>query len=120
MANGPLAIGAAGLLWLTTFLGPTGAAPARALVVIGSENGSRPSNDPGWSNVGAPSLASRIFLGNGWMLTASHVGAGPAFRRSCVRKGEEEVVARGRALCGRWIRAAAARDPAVWKLHLHR
>ncbi len=55
-------------------------------VVIGSNpadsntnamNGVAPEGFPGWNNVGAVNGASGIYLGNGWVLTADHVNAGP-------------------------------------------
>jgi len=69
-----------GLLALVTLAGTTVAAPARALVVAsdgGSENAKAPSDDPGWENIGSIGGLTGIYLGNGWTLTASHVGAGP-------------------------------------------
>ena len=54
--------------------------PTRALVVVsdrGSADTTRPSDDPGWSNVGTVFGLTGTYLGNGWMLTASHVGTGP-------------------------------------------
>jgi Trypsin-like peptidase domain len=74
------AIRAGGLLALATFVGATLAAPASALVVVsdrGSENVTAPSDDPGWANVGTIGGLTGIYLGNGLMLTASHVGTGP-------------------------------------------
>jgi hypothetical protein len=64
----------------TALLVATFVAPAGALVVApdrGSEDTTRPSDDPGWSNVGTVWGLTGIYLGNGWMLTAGHVGAGP-------------------------------------------
>jgi hypothetical protein len=44
----------------------------------GSGNVSAPSDDPGWANVGhrAGHYTSVTYLGDRWILTASHVGAG--------------------------------------------
>jgi len=44
----------------------------------GSGNTSAPSNDPGWDNVGTreANALSVVYLGDRWVLTASHVGAG--------------------------------------------
>jgi hypothetical protein len=54
--------------------------PARAVIVAagdGVENTTPPPNDPGWVNVGQPTGGlTVIYLGNGWVLTANHVGAG--------------------------------------------
>src|SRR5262249_52052631 len=36
-----------------------------------------PSPDPGWANVGIRDGLNGVYLGYGWVLTASHVGAGP-------------------------------------------
>jgi hypothetical protein len=80
MAKAALATRAGVLLALATLVGATVAAPACALVVVsdrGSENVTAPSDDPGWANVGTVWSLTGIYLGNGWMLTASHVGAGP-------------------------------------------
>jgi len=54
--------------------------PAGAVLIAagdGSGNTSAPADDPGWSHVCVrlPGL-SCVYLGNGWVLTASHVGAG--------------------------------------------
>jgi hypothetical protein len=35
-----------------------------------------PPRDPGWTNVGVRGGTTAIYLGNGWVLTAQHVGAG--------------------------------------------
>ena len=43
----------------------------------GTGNTTAPSPDPGWSNVGERSLWAAVYLGDGWVLTAHHVGAGP-------------------------------------------
>jgi hypothetical protein len=55
-------------VWLTV------AAPAAAVVVsTTTANTSAPSaDDPGWNNVGD----NGVYLGNRWVLTAAHVGAG--------------------------------------------
>ena len=49
-------------------------------VVISSETGTgntnAPVDDPGWANMGLINGASGIYLGSGWVLTASHVGVG--------------------------------------------
>ncbi len=42
----------------------------------GTGNTSAPADDPGFSNVGALAGATAVHLGNGWVLTANHVGAG--------------------------------------------
>jgi hypothetical protein len=36
-----------------------------------------PDNDPGWRNVGEREGRSAVYVGDGWVLTAAHVGAGP-------------------------------------------
>ncbi|MDA7512898.1 hypothetical protein OAH23_11970 [Verrucomicrobia bacterium] len=49
-------------------------------VIISSGDGSRnttaPGDDPGGSNVGKRGSSSGICLGNRWVLTGKHVGAG--------------------------------------------
>ena len=55
------------------------AAPARAVVIdslTGTGNTTAPTDDPGWANVGVRGIGTGVYLGNGWVLTASHVGAG--------------------------------------------
>ena len=42
----------------------------------GSGNISAPVDDPGWANVGKRGVGSAVYLGDGWCLTAAHVGAG--------------------------------------------
>ena len=42
----------------------------------GSGNTTAPADDPGWSNVGARGSLSGVYLGNRWVLTGFHVGAG--------------------------------------------
>jgi hypothetical protein len=52
---------------------------APAVVIKGGDgtgNTTAPTDDPGWSNVGALNGASCVYLGDGWVITASHVGAG--------------------------------------------
>jgi len=54
--------------------------PGHAVIIAtgdGTGNTTAPADDPGWGNVGteASGLAV-IYLGNGWVLTANHVGAG--------------------------------------------
>ncbi|MCE9630024.1 MAG: serine protease [Planctomycetia bacterium] len=61
----------AGCLWL--------AAPARGVIIdttSGSGNTSAPADDPGWANVGLRGIGTGVYLGNRWVLTAGHVGAG--------------------------------------------
>jgi len=55
------------------------ATPARAVViqtVSGTDNTTAPVDDPGFGNVGytANGLGTAIYLGEGWVLTAGHVG----------------------------------------------
>ncbi len=49
-------------------------------VVLNSDNGSEnteaPQDDPGFANVGILNAGSAIYLGNRWVLTATHVGVG--------------------------------------------
>ncbi len=55
------------------------ALPAYGLVVTGGpqERYARiPALDPGWAHVGSRGGPSAIYLGNGWVLTAEHVGIG--------------------------------------------
>ena len=43
----------------------------------GTGNVTAPPDDPGFANVGSRGIASATYLGNRWVITASHVGAGP-------------------------------------------
>lgn len=55
------------------------ATPARAVVIdslTGTGNTTAPADDPGWANVGVRGIGTGVYLGGGWVLTASHVGAG--------------------------------------------
>jgi hypothetical protein len=51
---------------------------ASALILGGSTavQASPPADDPGWANVVSPNGCSGVYLGNQWVLTAGHVGAG--------------------------------------------
>ena len=60
-------------------------APAAAVIIAsgdGTGNTSAPADDPGWDNVGKLFVAAGgyylngVYLGNGWVLTAAHVGEG--------------------------------------------
>jgi hypothetical protein len=44
--------------------------------VTGSGNPSAPADDPGWANVGVLGIGTGVYLGDGWVLTAAHVGGG--------------------------------------------
>jgi len=43
----------------------------------GTGNTSAPADDPGFASVGKVNGLSGVYLGNGWVLTANHVGSGP-------------------------------------------
>jgi hypothetical protein len=64
----------------TAFLLSLALASAAAAVIIdsgdGTGNTSAPPQDPGWDNVGSKSGLTAVYLGDGWVLTANHVGAG--------------------------------------------
>jgi len=61
---------------LATFLLP--AHTARGLILAPSDIDTtvRPPDDPGWDYVGRRGNASAVYLGNRWVITAFHVGAG--------------------------------------------
>lgn len=49
---------------------------ARAVLIdlgLGNGNTTVPADDPGWANVGITNGASAVYLGNGWVLSATHV-----------------------------------------------
>ena len=54
--------------------------PAICALVIDSDAGDTsaraPAEVPGWANVGLRAGLTAIYLGNGWVITARHVGAG--------------------------------------------
>jgi hypothetical protein len=53
--------------------------PAAAVIIDsgdGTGNTSAPPDDPGWDNVGVLGGATVVYLRNGWVLTAAHVGLG--------------------------------------------
>lgn len=57
------------------------AASARAVIVAsgdGTQNTTAPADDPGFANVGLRGGLTAVYLGNRWVLTANHVGAGTA------------------------------------------
>ena len=55
-------------------------APAICALVVESDAGDAntgpPAPDPGWANIGRRSGYGAIYLGNGWVITARHVGVG--------------------------------------------
>ena len=68
------------MLLLLSVLLAVALAPAAPAVIIDSSGGggntSAPSPDPGWDYVGVRGAFSAVYLGDGWALTANHVGAG--------------------------------------------
>jgi hypothetical protein len=53
-----------------------GISSAPAVIIKGGDgtgNTTAPTDDPGWANVGAMSGASCVYLGGGWVISASHV-----------------------------------------------
>ncbi|MFM1996231.1 MAG: hypothetical protein RLZZ111_618 [Planctomycetota bacterium] len=70
----PLGYGIAVLLGLAM-----AAAPASAVVIdtpTGTGNTAAPGDDPGWANVGLRGIGTGVYLGDGWVITAAHVGGG--------------------------------------------
>lgn len=69
----------AAALVAAAFLVGLGSAPSHAVVIdtqTGSGNTTAPGDDPGFANVGTLGIGSGVYLGNGWVLTAGHVGGG--------------------------------------------
>ena len=67
------------MLALVLALGSCLTWPARAVIIDsgdGTGNTSAPADDPGWAHVGNRGGLTAIYLGNGWVLTANHVGIG--------------------------------------------
>ena len=67
--------------WLAVFLVAIFAwsQSARSVVInteSGNGNTNAPASDPGWANIGIIGGGTGIYLGDGWVLTAAHVGAG--------------------------------------------
>ena len=62
-------------------LSTAASSPARAVVVdqLGGGNFTAPADDPGWNNVGAIWVGGGVYLGDGWVLTADHIGSGSGF-----------------------------------------
>ena len=53
--------------------------PAGGVIISsgdGTGNTTTPARDPGWGNVARRGKVSAVYLGDGWMLTANHVGSG--------------------------------------------
>ena len=79
------------------------ASAARAVIIDscdGTGNTGAPADDPGWSHVGRRGGLTAIYMGNGWVLTANHVGEGdvvlegvtyPAVTGSKIRIGEADL-----------------------------
>jgi len=52
--------------------------PAWAVLIdSGNGNTSAPADDPGWLNVGFLDTLNAVYVGYGWVMTASHVGISP-------------------------------------------
>ncbi len=66
------------LLGMAVALALAWAAPAAAVIIAsgdGTGNTSAPPDDPGWDNVVNLNGLTGVYIGNGWVLTANHVGA---------------------------------------------
>jgi hypothetical protein len=61
-------------------IGAVVASASASAVVIdsgdGTGNTTAPADDPGWSNIGSRNGLGVVYLRNGWVITANHVGAG--------------------------------------------
>ena len=69
-------------LWMTVWLViPVSCFSHKSFGVVinvddGSQNVTAPDDDPGFANVAIRGAGTAVYLGNRWMLTAAHVGAG--------------------------------------------
>jgi hypothetical protein len=67
-------------LLLCAIIGAVVASASASAVIIdsgdGTGNTTAPADDPGWSNIGIKSGLGVVYLRNGWVITANHVGAG--------------------------------------------
>jgi len=67
-------------IWLALAIFVLGAAPSQAVLIStggGTGNVTAPVDDPGFANVGTRTTGYTVlYLGNRWVLTANHVGAG--------------------------------------------
>ncbi len=56
------------------------ALPAHAVIIdnqtSGTGNTTAPVDDPGWVHIGTRNSLSVVYIGNGWVISASHVGIG--------------------------------------------
>jgi hypothetical protein len=62
------------------FAGNLAPSPVLAVLIAsgdGTGNVTAPVDDPGFANVGILNGLCAVYLGNGWVVTAHHVGAGP-------------------------------------------
>lgn len=97
--------------WLAVTLGV--ALPASSVVIDlddGSGNTTAPPSDPGWTHMGTRAGLSVIYLGGGWILTASHVPFGSVVIGGVVY----EAVPGSRIVLETFPGVPA--DVAVWKL----
>jgi hypothetical protein len=67
--------------WLVLAVALLAAGPSGGIAIVsgnGGGNTTPPADDPGWDHVGirASGNLAAVYLGNGWMITANHVGAG--------------------------------------------
>jgi hypothetical protein len=68
--------------WLPVLIAGAFALSFNASAIIdanSSSNTNAPTDGSPWSNVGAVNGASSVYLGGGWVLTASHVGVGSVY-----------------------------------------
>lgn len=61
----------------TALVGPPAAHAVLIQTVSGTDNVTAPPDDPAWANLGVLGVGTGIYLGDGWVVTAAHVGAGP-------------------------------------------
>jgi hypothetical protein len=73
-------------------------APATCGLVVESDAGDAntgpPAPDPGWKNIGRRNGYPAVYLGNGWVITALHVGVGDVVLGGVTHRAQPETAVR--------------------------